>query len=128
MPDDPVDKQVERVDEAGEQTTVKEFSDALHDITADLIVHQVGEGNIVRYVVPWNGYRPVQDTARQLEHVSEHFINRYCRQMGKNEELQQRHGRAQADRRQKDERYRSRRIRLMTDMLRKIHRIVANEL
>lgn len=49
-----------------------------HEYAVERIVRHVGSGNNTRYVVLWYRYGPEADTGEPQEHITPHFILRYC--------------------------------------------------
>lgn len=69
MPNEPVNERDDKVDEIGGQTTAEKVANAPCEYTVDCILHHVGEGDGVRYLVRWYGYASADDTVDPPEHI-----------------------------------------------------------
>lgn len=98
MPDEPVDKGEDRVDNNGGQTTEEEIFDVLCEYAAHRSLPQVGEGHNVQYAVRWYGYIPEEDTVEAPEHINEPSVTRSWHATEKNDAVQQQCGQAHCDR------------------------------
>lgn len=61
-----------------------------HDYAVDYIVHLVGEGDNIRYVLRWYCFSSAEGTVEPPEHIPEHIFTRYWRGLNKRCKVKQR--------------------------------------
>lgn len=98
---EPVEEQDKKEGETVRQNTAEEIGSARWKYAVDRIMRHVGEADNLLYVELWYSYTSADDKVEPPKHISKRFITHYLRRLNKKNEVRQRCGQRNPNRRWK---------------------------